>query len=179
MAAKTTPDPITESRAYQDHLLGLLGNEDPAAVQAATEPQVLAIVRQAGPDLRRKPAPNQWSILELVGHLLDAEIVLAGRYRWAVSHDRPNLLGYDQDRWVERLRHNEDEPDSLLQEFSSLRAANLRLWKKSSAEERSRVAMHAERGPESYDMMFRMLAGHDRFHLQQMRETLLRLRGQT
>jgi len=37
--------------------------------------------------------------------------------------------------------------------------------------------MHAERGPESYDLMFRMLAGHDRFHLNQMRETLRQLRA--
>ena len=37
--------------------------------------------------------------------------------------------------------------------------------------------MHAERGPESYELMFRMLAGHDRFHLNQMRDTLRQLRA--
>jgi hypothetical protein len=37
--------------------------------------------------------------------------------------------------------------------------------------------MHAERGPESVDMMFRMLAGHDRFHLEQMARTLHGVRG--
>jgi hypothetical protein len=38
--------------------------------------------------------------------------------------------------------------------------------------------MHSERGPESVDLMFRMLAGHDRFHLNQMRTTLATVREQ-
>ncbi len=32
--------------------------------------------------------------------------------------------------------------------------------------------MHAERGPESFDLCFRMLAGHDRFHLAQAKRAL-------
>ncbi len=32
--------------------------------------------------------------------------------------------------------------------------------------------MHSERGPESYELQFRLIAGHDRFHLEQMRKTL-------
>ena len=27
--------------------------------------------------------------------------------------------------------------------------------------------MHAERGPESFDLSFRLIAGHDRFHVAQ------------
>jgi len=137
-----------------------------------TPRRLLAVLKEAGSDLRRTPAPGEWSVLELLGHFVDAEIVLAGRYRLVLSHDRPSLLGYDQDRWVERLRHNDEPPDELLELFSALRTANLRLWNRSSAEERRRVALHAERGEESYELMFRMLAGHDRFHLDQMGRTL-------
>jgi len=135
------------------------------------------VLGDAASDLRKRPAPAEWSVLELLGHLVDAETVMSGRFRWTVSQDEPPLLGYDQDRWVARLRHNDDQPDELLAVFSALRAANLRLWGRSSADDRQRVAMHAERGPESYDLMFRMLAGHDRFHLNQMRETLRQLRA--
>jgi len=155
--ATASPDPVTQAAAYQQHLLGLLGQDDPAQVQAATRARLLAVLEDAGSDLRRTPAPGEWSVLELLGHLVDAEIVLSGRYRWVLSHDRPPLRGYDQDRW---------------EVFSTLRTANLRLWDRSSAEDRRRVALHAERGAESYELMFRMLAGHDRFHLDQMRHTL-------
>jgi DinB superfamily len=174
--AKVSPDPVAQAAAYQRMLLGLLGADDPAAVQEATPSAVTSVIRDAGSDLRLKPAPREWSVLELLGHFIDAEIVMSARYRWAVSQDQPPLLGYDQDRWVAYLHHNDDEPDELLAAFSALRAANLRLWRRSSADERARVAMHAERGPESYELMFRMLAGHDRFHLNQMRTTLRHVR---
>ncbi len=116
-------------------------------------------------------------MLELLGHLVDAETVMSGRFRWTVSQDEPPLLGYDQDLWVTRLHHNDDQPEELLAVFSALRAANLGLWRRSSADDRQRVAIHAERGPESYELMFRMIAGHDRFHLNQMRDTLRHLRA--
>jgi hypothetical protein len=32
--------------------------------------------------------------------------------------------------------------------------------------------MHAERGPESYELTFRLIAGHDRFHLAQAERAL-------
>jgi hypothetical protein len=175
--AKISPDPVTEARAYQELLLALLGEDEPDAVQERTEAAVRSVLEEAGSDLRRRPAPAEWSLMELLGHLADAEIVLSARYRWAVSQDEPPLLGYDQDLWVARLRHNDDQPDELLTVFSVLRAANLQLWRRSSAGERRRVAMHAERGPESYELMFRMLAGHDRLHLNQMRDTLRQLRA--
>ncbi|HVS07262.1 MAG TPA: DinB family protein [Candidatus Dormibacteraeota bacterium] len=135
-----------------------------------------SVLNDADSDLRKRPAPAEWSVLELLGHLVDAETVMSGRFRWTVSQDEPPLLGYDQDLWVARLRHNDGQPDELLAVFSALRSANLQLWRRSSADDRQRLAMHAERGPESYELMFRMLAGHDRFHLNQMRDTLRQLR---
>ena len=174
--ATTQSADLAAGRAYQERLLSLLGQDDPAEVAQATPSAVQSLVREAGSDLQRRPAPSEWSVLELVGHLVDAEIVVSGRYRWTISQDEPPLLGYDQDLWVARLRHNEARPEELLALFSALRTANLRLWRGSTAEDRDRVAIHAERGPESYGLMFRMLAGHDRFHLNQMRETLRAVR---
>jgi hypothetical protein len=174
----TPADTLAAGRAYQKQLLALLGDDDPARVLEQTEPLVRSVLKDAGSDLRTRPAPAEWSVLELLGHLVDAETVMSGRYRWTVSQDEPPLLGYDQDLWVARLRHNDDQPDELLTVFSALRAANLQLWRRSSAAERQRVAMHAERGAESYELMFRMLAGHDRFHLNQMRETLRQVRAE-
>lgn len=173
----TSADALAAGRAYQQQLLALLGKDDPANVQEHTESALRSVLKDAGSDLRKRPAPAEWSVLELLGHLVDAETVMSGRFRWTVSQDEPPLLGYDQDLWVARLRHNDDQPDELLTVFSALRAANLRLWRRSSADDRARVAMHAERGPESYELMFRMLAGHDRFHLNQMRDTLRQVRA--
>ena len=174
--ASASTDSLAAGRAYQQQLLELVGQDDPAEVAQTTPSAVQSLLRDAGADLQRRPAAGEWSVLELVGHLVDAEMVMSGRYRWTISQDKPPLAGYDQDLWVARLRHNEAQPEELLAVFYALRAANLRLWRQSTAEDRDRVAIHSERGPESYGLMFRMLAGHDRFHLNQMRETLRAVR---
>jgi hypothetical protein len=165
-------DPLGEPAAYQKHLTSLVGSDDPAAVQAGTLTQLPPLVKAAGPHLRIRPAPAEWSVLELVGHLVDAEVMAAARYRWILAHDRPALAPFDQDLLASRLRHNEANADELLEFFQGVRRGNLALWRRLSPEERSRVGIHAERGPESCDLIFHLMAGHDRFHLAQMQRTL-------
>ena len=53
-----------------------------------------------------------------------------------------------------------------------MRVANLALWRRSTADERRRVGIHRERGPETFDLSFRLIAGHDRIHLAQARAAL-------
>jgi hypothetical protein len=167
-----SPDPVGEPAAYQEHLLGLLGRDDPAEVQAAATGAWRALVEEAAGRVGERPEPDEWSVLECLGHAADAEIVYAGRYRWIVAHDEPPLIGYDQDLWVQRLRHRDDDPERLLALFIAVREANLELWKKSTPQERARVGLHSERGPESLELSFRLIAGHDRFHLAQGRRAL-------
>jgi hypothetical protein len=170
----TAPDPISEAATYQAFLLAALGEDDPAEVQGATPAAVRALIAEAGDRLRVRPEPDEWSVLECLGHILDAEVVCSGRYRWIIAHDEPDIVGYDQDRWVERLRHGEDDPAALVALFEALRIANLALWVRATPAERARVGLHRERGPESLDLTFRMLAGHDRIHLEQARAALAR-----
>ena len=177
MERPPSPDPITEAAAYQQHLLGLLGDDDPAEVQSASPAAWRALVGEAGGRVAERPQPDEWSVVECLGHAADAEIVYSGRYRWSVAHDGPPLIGYDQDLWVDRLHHGQDDPAEPLALLEALRAANLAMWARSTPQERARVGMHAERGPESYDLSFRLIAGHDRFHLGQARRALDALRG--
>ncbi|HEY3428296.1 MAG TPA: DinB family protein, partial [Acidimicrobiia bacterium] len=93
--------------------------------------------------------------------------------------NRPKLPGYDQDLWVAKIHPSDESPDQLLALWRPLREANIRLWQRSRSEDRARVGIHEERGPESYDLTFRMLAGHDRFHLDQMSRTIAAIRGQS
>lgn len=170
-----TPDPVSQAAAYQDYLVGLVGDDDPAEVQAAGPDAWREMLRTAGARVAERPEPGEWSVLECLGHAADAELVASGRYRWILAHDEPPLIGYDQDLWVDRLHHGQDDPEALLVTFEALRAANLALWARSSDQDKARVGIHAERGPESYDLTFRMLAGHDRFHLDQARRALAAL----
>ena len=167
-----SPDPIRDPKAYQEHLLGLLGQEDPALVQGNTLATLRSLVARAGSDLRTRPEPREWSVLECIAHIADAELVMAGRYRFIIAHDEPPLAGYDQDLWVDRLHSNEEDVEPLLSLFEALRVANLDLWGSTSNVQRHRIGVHAERGPESLDLCFRMIAGHDRFHVAQAERAL-------
>ncbi len=169
-----SPDPVDDPQAYQRLLLGLLGYDDPAAVQEGTQSELRGLLDEAGANLRTRPEPTEWSILEIVGHITDAELVSSGRYRWILAHDTPTIQSYDQDLWVDRL-HRDAEPESLLAVFGALRTENLALWRRTPTPERSRYGVHDERGPESYELTFRLLAGHDRFHLTQARRTLAQI----
>jgi hypothetical protein len=175
--AAPSPDPVTDPSGYVAHVLGLLGEDDPAEVQAGTAEAWRGLLDDAGDRVAQRPEPREWSVLECLGHAVDAELVSACRYRWIIAHDEPPLIGYDQALWVDRLRHGEDGPVELLALFDVLRAANLSLWKRTSLQERARVGVHAERGRESLDLVFRLIAGHDRFHLAQAERALDSVRG--
>ncbi len=170
----TSPDPVREVEAYRRLLLGALGDDDPALAQAETPTAIRALVREAGPRLRVRPDPGEWSALECLGHITDGELVVAARYRWILAHDQPDIVGYDQALWVDRLRHRDDDVGRLLALFEALRAANLDLWSRISPTDRARVGVHRERGAESIDLTFRLAAGHDRIHLVQARRALER-----
>jgi len=171
-AESRSPDNRTDPHGFQPNLDRLVGSDDPAAVQADTVAAWRALVAEAGPDLRTRPAPAEWSVLECLGHAVDAELVMSGRYRWALAEDDPEVVGYDQDRWVAELEHGRADPEDLLRLFGALRTANVALWTASTPARRARAVRHRERGPESLGLMFTMTAGHDRFHLAQARRAL-------
>jgi DinB superfamily len=173
MDVVASPDPVSEPKAYQDHVLSLVGDDDPAEVQAGTADRWRGLVAEAGARGHRRPADREWSVIECLGHATDAEVVSAARYRWILAHDEPPLIGYDQDRWADTLHASRrEDPEELLRLFEPLRESNIALWARSSEEDRARVGLHAERGPESFALLFRMIAGHDRFHLAQARRAL-------
>lgn len=170
-------DPVAEPDAYRNELLRWLGADDPADVQAATVAHMRAAVERAGARLRDRPAPTEWSVIECLGHLLDSEIVTSARVRWIIAEDTPDIVGYDQELWVAALEHRDDAPDELIARFDALRGANLQLWGRLGATMAERFGVHRERGPESYGLLTRLQAGHDRFHLAQADRALAALVG--
>jgi hypothetical protein len=74
-----TFDPVAEPDAYRRSLLALLGDDDPAIVQASTPAAIRALLAEAGDWLRIAPAPGEWSVIECIGNMVDGEVVTSGR----------------------------------------------------------------------------------------------------
>ena len=172
----TSPDPVSQARAYQQSLLAELGDDDPAVVQSGTADAIRALLADAASDARTEPEPGEWSVAGCIAHLTDGELVVSTRYRWISAEEQPAMVGYDQALWVANLRHREDEPEALLALFETLRRSNLALWERFGTTHGDRIGLHSERGPESYDLSFRLAAGHDRIHLAQARRALTAVR---
>lgn len=157
------------SKEYVAAILELLGDREPLAVLGELLPEVERLTAGLDDDeLRRPEAPGKWSVVEVVQHLADAELMMSVRLRTTVADDRPRLAGYDQDAWADRLRYRDVPLAGALDQLAGLRRANLRWLATLSEAERRRVAVHAERGEESVERMIRLLAGHDLVHRRQI-----------
>lgn len=155
--------------AYTRALLDLLGDRDPFEVQETTVPALRRIVEELDEEtLRRPEAPGKWSILEVIAHLADSELVASYRFRLTVAHDEPEVHGYDQDLWARRLHYREADPHRQLDRMEAMRQANLDFLRGLSEDEWQRIGHHSERGPESVRRLFHLLAAHDLVHLRQI-----------
>ncbi|MGI8782186.1 MAG: DinB family protein [Acidobacteriota bacterium] len=164
--ASTSPE---QAQAYITAVLGLLGDGNPVEVLEQTP----AVLRRAAAGLSplqvsQLEAPGKWSVRQVLQHLADSELVWGYRLRMVWAQNRPQLTGYDQDLWADRLRYDEADTAQSLQEFAVLRKANLRLLGRASSEDLKRVGVHSERGEESVEHMIRLYAGHDLLHLRQL-----------
>ena len=164
-----TQDPPGERAAYAGAILALLGERDPSAVLRET-PAALAsaIVGLSSTQVRTPESPGKWSIAQVLQHLADSDLVWGWRVRLILSHDRPQITGYDQDLWAERLHYADADPGEALALFGLLRGANLRLIERATPQDMARVGVHSERGEESIGYLCRLYAGHDLLHLNQI-----------
>lgn len=157
------------ARAYTEAILGLLGSADPIQVLRSTPDAVKrAIDGMSDAQMSQREAPGKWSVRHVLRHLADSDLVWAWRLRTVLAQDRPQLTGYDQDAWADRLRYDEAPPHESLAEFRVVRRGNLRLLEHAAPDDLARVGVHVERGEESVAHMMRLYAGHDLLHVRQI-----------
>jgi hypothetical protein len=165
-SASSTPD---ETAAYVAGLLGLLANQDPVDVLRKTPSTLEQLLATVPATILAVPeAPGKWAIRDVFAHLADSELVGGVRLRMVLAHDRPTIIGYDQDLWSDRLRYREVDARQALEQFTVLRRSNLRLWENLSPADLRRVGVHNERGEESLGHMRNLYAGHDLLHVNQL-----------
>jgi len=159
--------------AYVRALLDLLGPRRPLDVLPELMPWLdrrLSGVPEAR--LRRPEAPGKWSVVAIVQHLADSELILSVRARLILSEDRPPIQGFDQDRWAERFDYAGASLDLALAQLRALREVNLALWHRLGPADLDREGIHSERGPESLGHLLKLMAAHDLVHRRQVDRVL-------
>jgi DinB superfamily len=159
--------------SYVRALLDLLGSRDPIEVLAELIPSIEERIRSVDErTLRRPERAGKWSAIQVIQHLADSELVTGFRVRMVLTEDRPQLQGYDQDRWASEFHYSEVTVTQALEQLRGLRAANLRLWKQLGPAQLERTGLHSERGPESVAHIIRLMAAHDLVHRRQLDRVL-------
>ncbi|MGI9077293.1 MAG: DinB family protein [Gemmatimonadaceae bacterium] len=159
----------SSSTEYTRRLLEMLGDRDPIEVQSGLLAAVQsAVAGLSDSSLRAPEAPGKWSVMEVVQHLADTELVYGYRMRMILAHHSPAIEGYDQDAWSSALRYNDVPLADALEQMRILRSGNLRLLRGLGEDELDRFGMHSERGRESIRHIVRLIAAHDLVHLRQI-----------
>lgn len=160
-------------QGYIKRILSHTENTDPLKVQATTAKKIERLIKGVPlAKLRKRPAPDKWSVSEILAHLADSETVGAWRMRWILGAPGTPYQGYDQDNWAKSGHYDEREPRKSLEQYRVLRERNLALLKTLTPEQWKLSGIHCERGEESIEHIVRMFAGHDLNHLQQIERIL-------
>lgn len=120
--------------------------------------------------LTRKPLPNEWSAMDCLCHLLDAE-------RWVFPKRVQALLvgenfaAFDPDK--QGTLYTTQDPKQLSQEFAQLRKSSLTELGRVTLDDFSRTARHSELGIVTLGELLHEWAAHDLMHTVQAERAIL------
>jgi hypothetical protein len=124
---------------------------------------------------RERPAPAEWSPVEIVCHLRDEETEDFGARVRVVAEGGRVFAAIDPARWAEERAYRDADPRTALAAFEERRAATL-VFLTALAPERLRHAVtHPSLGTLSGLDLLAAWVTHDRLHLAQLAATLARL----
>src|SRR3954452_3538189 len=116
---------------YIARMSSLLADKDPLKVQQATSKKLAASIKGLDKKkLNKRPAPDKWSITEILAHLADAEVVGSWRMRIVLNQNGTPIHAFDQDIWASTFNYKKSDPQKSLETFRVLRENNLSMLKK-------------------------------------------------
>ncbi|MFQ5529140.1 MAG: DinB family protein [Gemmatimonadota bacterium] len=153
--------PVSEAAAHSTFVAG--PRRIAEAVEGLTEEQLTARAR----------GPATWSILEIVCHVADSEIMGAARFRQALTGSSRQFAYYDQDVWTSSLDsqgRGAGAIDDSLAVLGSLRRATASLLMRADPEAMRRTGVHPEHGEMTVVDLLEMYADHCERHRRQILE---------
>ncbi|MDP9146174.1 MAG: DinB family protein [Acidobacteriota bacterium] len=104
-----------------------LKQEDPLAIIHTTSERLEEMIRKATEQqLYRKPAPEKWSVRDILCHLADTEIAFAYRLRQTVAESHHVIQPYNQDAFAAEYANRSSR--EALDAFWHFAAGILRLF---------------------------------------------------
>lgn len=115
---------------------------------------------------------GKWTPKEILLHLIDTERVFAYRALQFARSENVVLKGYDQDEFAMNSNANNRAPESLLEEFITVRAATISQYKSYNQATQQRMG-EASDSPLSVRAAGFIICGHERHHIKVLKERYL------
>jgi hypothetical protein len=116
-----------------------------------------------------KPAPNEWSIHEVIIHLADSESNAALRARKLIVEPGGTLMGYDQEKWTDTLEYHDQDLEDALDIVRLSRKTTYKLLKKQPEEVFEHIVIHPEYNePYSFENWLNIYSAHIPGHIEQI-----------
>jgi hypothetical protein len=139
----------------------------------ATTPQKLKqeISTLSRREMLTRPAPNKWSVQEVLAHLADVEEVgMRARVAAMIEQESPTLLPVDQEARAVQFGYNTIDPRRSLAHLERQHRANLKWLRKLRTSQLKRKGVHQQVGEITAEELITEWAFHDLGHLKQILE---------
>ena len=115
------------------------------------------------------PAPNEWSVHEVIIHLADSESNAALRARKLIVEPGGTLMGYDQEQWATQLNYHEQDLEDALDVVRLARKTTYQLLKKQPDEVFDHIVIHPEYNePYTFENWLNIYSAHIPGHIEQI-----------
>jgi hypothetical protein len=115
-----------------------------------------------------RPAPDRWTIHEIVIHIADSEANSYIRCRRFLAEPGSSVLGYDENKWARELHYHEQSTADALELFKWLRHKSYTLIRDISETTWANTIYHPENGVMTLDDWLDTYARHIPDHIAQM-----------
>lgn len=117
-----------------------------------------------------RPAPDRWTIHEIIVHIADSEANSYVRCRRFIVEPGQAVMAYDEMAWASELHYHDQSTDDALELFKWLRLKSYTLIKTLPESVWSNTVYHPENGTMTMDDWLDVYARHIPEHIAQMRE---------
>jgi uncharacterized damage-inducible protein DinB len=120
-------------------------------------------------DLQARPGPGEWSIQEVVIHLVDSDDIAIDRMKRILTEDNPSLLYADETAYINNLHPHEHDLEDALTFLEINRRQFARVLRKLPDEAFTRFGTHNRRGKVTVEYMLGSYVKHIEDHLEFVR----------
>ena len=117
--------------------------------------------------LRRRPAPGEWAIIEVVAHLADTEERALARVRRMLAEQDPELEPFDQEALAQERRYLDLDLEGELARLEQLRRDHLAVLDALDGPGWERSGRHGEHGELTVELYETHVAAEEVDHLAQ------------